>query len=78
MAELYGMVWTLWRSNPPPKNTYVIARYNLNEAPMRAKTCRHGCCIDVGHGSMTLPGYWAATDDQMSPPAYAWKPDQLT
>lgn len=66
---LWGQLWTNWRSVPPPPSTIVLARWdeNVEERPKRVKTCKHGCCVDAGFGSLILPRWWAATDDQTSP-----------
>ena len=65
---LWNMVWTNWRSNPPPALTVVVARWDENrtETPWRVRTCKHGCCVNGGFGAMVLPRWWAATDDQTS------------
>ena len=69
---LWDMIWTNWRTVAPPPNTVVLARYNdlKDEKPLRVRTCRRGCCVDAGFGSMRLPRWWTATDDQTSPLEY--------
>jgi len=74
---LWGMVWTNWRTIPPQPNTIVLARYDdgRKEKPIRVRTCKRGCCIDAGFGSMALPAWWTATDDQTSPLEWESKPE---
>jgi hypothetical protein len=69
---LWDMIWTNWRTIPPPPGTIVLARYDdlKDEKPIRVRTCRRGCCIDAGFGSMKLPRWWTAIEDQTSPLEY--------
>lgn len=69
MADLMGMVWANWRSVRPPAQIVVFGMYDRdpdNVRVYRGRTCKHGCCWDCGHGSMTLPDKWAKCDDQDS------------
>ena len=61
--------WNKWKSNPPPKNTWVLARYPYMaiDKAARVLTCGRGCCV-IQHGLtlMHLPEEWLPTDDQSS------------
>ena len=66
--------WHYWHDDPPPRNTIVLATYSLSEPWRRTRTCKHGCCVDQGFGSMVLPNFWKHTDDQTSPLHLETKP----
>lgn len=65
--ETHGEVWTRWRSNPPPTETVVIAQYERDWKQIRVRTCKRGCCVNMGFGNMFLPDWWRTTDDQSWP-----------
>jgi hypothetical protein len=68
---LWGELWTNWRTNPPPRKTIVLARWDENrtETPWRVRTCTHGCCVfgSIEGHALKLPRWWAKTDDQEGP-----------
>lgn len=49
----------IWRDDPPPRSTIVWAKYKLiGDNWQLARTCKRGCCVSMGYGSMILPKYW--------------------
>lgn len=59
--------FNIWRENPPPRDTVVMAKYALTGDKWVAqwqlvRTCKRGCCVYAvpsdGMGSMILPKYW--------------------
>lgn len=62
--------FNIWRENPPPRETIVMAKYALTagsrgewSATWRPfRTCKRGCCVfplpSDDMGSMVLPKYW--------------------
>lgn len=50
----------IWRDDPPPRDTYVWARYTLTQDKWQmVKTCKRGCCVYAFGCSMVLPKFWA-------------------
>ena len=56
--------WHDWRVVLPPKDVFVWIKYSKLETPRLAKTCKHGCCVDVGFGPMVLPNFWKASSPE--------------
>jgi hypothetical protein len=56
--------WHDWRVVLPPKDVFVWVKYSKMETPQLAKTCKNGCCVDVGFGPMVLPNFWRATSSE--------------
>ena len=55
----------LWTENPPPKNTWVWAKYREDEKWQLLKTCKRGCCVHSSFGTMILPVFWyRATEEE--------------
>lgn len=62
--------FNIWRENPPPRETVVMAKYALTAGQrgewsatwQLVKTCKRGCCVHPypsdGMGSLLLPKYW--------------------
>lgn len=72
----------IWRDDPPPRSTFVWARYRLAEKWHLVKTCRRGCCVYDGMGTLILPRFWReATEVEAAQEQAVWnamKPIDLT
>lgn len=51
--------FNIWKENPPPRNTDVLAKYELTKGEWQlVRTCNHGCCVSRHGYTMVLPKYW--------------------
>ena len=53
----------IWKDDPPPPETWVLAKYALTGPAItaewqRVRTCKHGCCVSDGWFNLNLPKYW--------------------
>lgn len=55
--------WTFWKDEPPPRTSFVVAKYEFSGPEELVKTCRRGCCVNAGFGPMRLPKFWRAPTD---------------
>jgi len=67
----------IWKDDPPPRDTLVMARYRLasmDEKWQLVRTCKRGCCVfpepNDGMGSQILPKYWREFVPDQSPPQH--------
>ncbi len=51
--------FNIWRENPPPRDTWVWAKYSLTRDQWQlVKSCKRGCCVYKYGETMFLPKYW--------------------
>lgn len=62
--------WREWRSDPPPRDTQVMARFRDDSRILDVRTCKHGCCVYLDDLTLILPDYWrpAQPNDQRERP----------
>ncbi len=58
LVGLHHQEWRRWRTDPPPRDTQVFAKFENDDRVLSVRTCKHGCCVDLDGMSMILPDYW--------------------
>ena len=55
----------IWKDDPPPRDTEVMAKYNLLDTKwQRVRTCKRGCCVSRDGYTMILPKYWKEVEQE--------------
>jgi hypothetical protein len=60
--------FNIWRENPPPRNTWVWAKFKLTKDKwIMVKTCKRGCCVYHFGEALILPKFWRdATPEEIA------------